>query len=307
MSDVNDMNPSLEFKSERIEFQRCPACSSTIRELYDVSGYKIFQCRTCLHGFVNPTPTENAITTFYRTLGGHATSEGSSPNVGQETFASVQEREAKYPNSTIDAARIVENMRFVDEGHLLDIGCGYGFFSRAASDRGFEVTALEIAAEEASVARAMNPDVAVVDSTFEDFSSTTRFDAIIMSQVLEHARQPEKWLKKARSICRRGAVIAIAVPNFRAFSAVLLKSRDPYLIPPAHLSYFTERSLALLLNQSGWKILKSETITRLPTSAFTRRFGNVLGLYIHRLAVPMLPIVDKVGAGTMINVYASAE
>src|SRR6185436_16557697 len=86
--------------------------------------------------------------------------------------------------------------------------------------------------------------------TFEDLTDPGPYDAIVMSHVLEHALDPAAWLGRARALLAPGGVLAIALPNFGGVYR-LLGSRDPFIIPPVHLNYFTARSLGLALRAAG--------------------------------------------------------
>ena len=63
-------------------------------------------------------------------------------------LAAVMASEAEFPNSTVDARRLVTYAKGLlgpcpeGKAKALDIGSGYGFFSRAALDQGFQVVAV---------------------------------------------------------------------------------------------------------------------------------------------------------------------
>lgn len=103
---------------------------------------------------------------------------------------SVLTNEQNYPNSTIDARRLVKTIKSMSgSGHrkkFLYVGCGYGFFSREALEAGFEVIALELAESEREIGReltGLNPAAC----SFEEFKySPESFSVVFMSQILEH-------------------------------------------------------------------------------------------------------------------------
>ena len=63
-----------------------------------------------------------------------------------------------------------------------------------------------------------------------------------MSHVLEHSLQPLDWLKHAWKLLSDDGILAIALPNFGGVYR-FLGERDPWIIPPVHLQFFTPRSL----------------------------------------------------------------
>ena len=70
--------------------------------------------------------------------------------------------EVEFPNSTVDARRLVSYAKELlgpcQEGKAkaLDIGSGYGFFSRAALEQGFQVMAVNPARAENRIFQQLN-------------------------------------------------------------------------------------------------------------------------------------------------------
>jgi len=183
------------------------ACTRWGRKRCHGSDWRIDRCQRCGFGFVFPRPDWQTIHRFYLEQGGHGDKETTT-----HTAEAILDAEAGSPGSSLDAARIAGRLRtlcgrtpegVVGRPTLLDVGCGYGFFSRAARDRGFRVTAIELSDHEAEVARSI-ASIEPIRTSFEDFQPSSTFDAIIMSQVLEHTIDPLHWIRKARSILRPG-------------------------------------------------------------------------------------------------------
>lgn len=245
---------------------------------------------------------------MYRELGGHCCVSARPED--------VLEAERVAPNTTVDAQRIVKKLASLTRpsGRLLDVGSGYGFFSAAARDAGFQVDALEIAPLERKLGR----EIAGIDALpheFEDYGAApATYDAILMSQVLEHAVDVGEWADKAARLLRPGGVLCVAVPNFGGLLRRLLQHRDPYVTPPVHLNYFSGRNLRRLLTHSGLSTIHTETISRVRADALARRLPGALGP-IRRGAVPALralqrPLfapIDRSGLGMFLNLYARKD
>ena len=71
-----------------------------------------------------------------------------------------------------------------------------------------------------------------------------------MSHVLEHSLRPLDWLAHAAKLLSPDGILAIAIPNFGGIYR-FLGERDPWIIPPVHLQFFTPRSLRRALESSG--------------------------------------------------------
>jgi hypothetical protein len=139
---------------------------------------------------------------------------------------------------------------------------------------------------------------------FENLHHSGSFAAIMMSQVLEHALDPMRWLIKAKSLLSKDAVLAVAVPNFGGVYR-LLGARDPYITPPEHLNYFTARSLRLAFEQSGLRLRKTNFVSQINVTHPTARLSlkRRLGGRIWNSAIA--PFVDLCGQGIILCAFAS--
>jgi SAM-dependent methyltransferase len=262
-------------------------------------GYAMSRCRSCGYASVEERPSIAELVAMYERVGG----VGVEP--GDYTLDQALDEERRYPNSTLDAERIVRRCaELTPPGRFLDVGCGQGFFSLAARRAGFDIDPIEFAPPERRVATQLL-EVAPDPVTFEDLDRPPcSYRAILMSQVLEHAHDPVAWVEKAARLLAPGGVLAVAVPNFNSIFRRVLQSRDPYVIPPFHLNYFTSTSLRLLMQRFGITFLGGETVSKLPPRAYAR-LGPLAAL--GRAAVPaVLRVVDRVGCGIFLNAYGRA-
>jgi SAM-dependent methyltransferase len=242
---------------------------------------------------------------MYREQGGHCCSSISPKD--------VLANEQRAPNSVVDARRIVGAIRasLGSPGRLLDVGCGFGFFSAEAIRWGFDVDAVEIASAERAVASAILPRQPI-EAEFEDLAeSLGPYDAILMSQVLEHAVDVREWVRKAARLLRHGGVICIAVPNFASLLRRVLQTRDPYIDPPVHLNYFSRPNLVALLTSVGLHPFRVDTVSRVRDDVLVRRLpvegtpvAWLLSEGVRLFQRPLFAATDRVGLGFFLNVYA---
>jgi 2-polyprenyl-3-methyl-5-hydroxy-6-metoxy-1,4-benzoquinol methylase len=216
--------------------------------------------------------------------------------------------ETRNPNSTIDAERMTGKMLDilkrgeVTDRSFLDVACGYGFFSKKALEKGFKVTALEIAEAKREIAKEMT-GLEPVPLSFEDYAvGSIGFSAILMSQILEHALDVNTWIAKVSSLLISGGVLAVALPNFNSFLRILLKIDDPYICPPEHLNFFTKNSLEILLKKHGLLLVAYDFVSRISPDVIKKRFPGPAGKILPVSST--LKIADTLGAGLMINMYA---
>lgn len=97
-----------------------------------------------------------------------------------------------------------------DQRTLLDIGCGVGLQGRIFEDYGKRVTGLTMS-EHASYDGSLLSNV--VHADFLQWTPDQRYDIVWASHVLEHVRDVEAFLSKAREAVKEGGCLAITVPS----------------------------------------------------------------------------------------------
>ncbi|MBI1983612.1 MAG: class I SAM-dependent methyltransferase, partial [Acidobacteria bacterium] len=199
----------------------------------------------------------------------------------------ILERERRFPNSSLDAKRIIGRIeRLLGPSH-------------SPGPR-------EVASVERSISKQMT-GFEPVAASFEDYSPPEgSFDAILMSQVLEHARDVDLWARKAVRLLAPKGVLAIALPNFGSIFRYALQENEPYVIPPAHLNYFDARSLSTLLSRRGYEVTEIQWVSRIDPNVVFRRVPatRLLGQGIRLPLRLTLAMFDLLHLGMMLNVYA---
>ena len=86
------------------------------------------------------------------------------------------------------------------------------------------------------------------------------YDVVVLADVVEHLRNPERILTEAQRVLRSGGVLLASVPNFghwyaRGRTALGLFDYDRRgLLDRGHVRFFTRRSFRRLARQTGWEI-----------------------------------------------------
>ena len=152
-------------------------------------------------------------------------------------------------------------VQLVGSGHdVLDVGCADGDVGRLLQETGNRVSGLDRDAEAAEKARADLERVVVADldtSSLLDHFEAASFDVVVLADVLEHLREPERALREATELLRDGGRLVLSVPNVAhgALRLALLQGRWSYtetgLLDRTHLHFFTRSSLLQLLEGVG--------------------------------------------------------
>lgn len=104
----------------------------------------------------------------------------------------------------------------------------------------------------------------LLDIPFED----NRFDIITIFHVLEHVKEPEKYIQKFDQILDRQGMLLIEVPNYASWSRRLTGAHWLALEPKYHIHFFETETLVALLEKYNFTIRSMRSFS-LEYSAFT--------------------------------------
>lgn len=238
--------------SERADCGRLVVCPTygpkTARVPYDVgSGLALARCEGC--GLVFLDRLANAASgRFYVDV-----TDRLDPRAIREAFA-------RRSNPTmLDNHRAVFESLYDERWAMLkaarpkilrlhDIGCSYGFFLAHIAPHGVIVQGVEIDPESAGYARERF-GLAVSEAPVESFRTDTRFDCIVMCDVLNYLADPKSALERCATLLAPGGILFPQVPNLVGFRIPM--GHDWGL--PHHIWQFGPRSLSRLVEICGLK------------------------------------------------------
>lgn len=160
---------------------------------------------------------------------------------------------------------------------VLDVGCGAGANAREIRKLAPAATLLGIEpnAQAAALARAACDEV--FEGTLErwlDLESSRRFDAVLLSDVLEHVVDPLALLRRLGEVPGlRSAAWLVSVPNYAVWYNRLRTLAGSFsytwsgLYDRTHVRFFTRRSLGELLRRAGREIIAEASTPSLAQSA----------------------------------------
>jgi GT2 family glycosyltransferase/2-polyprenyl-3-methyl-5-hydroxy-6-metoxy-1,4-benzoquinol methylase len=145
---------------------------------------------------------------------------------------------------------------------VFDVGCGAGRLGEALKARQeCQVVGIEMNEEAASMARNRLDRVLVGDVERMDLDlAPGTFNVVVCGDVLEHLREPERLVRRARDWLRPGGRLVASIPNVRHHSVVrsLLEGNWTYesagLLDRDHVRFFTRREIEKLFFRTGFAI-----------------------------------------------------
>ena len=142
---------------------------------------------------------------------------------------------------------------------LVEAGPAGGFFLKAARDRGICVEGVEVSAVAARYARDQL-GVPVRHGMFESTVLAEPTQAVCAFHVLEHVPDPREFLRAARGMLTPGGWLAMEVPNITSAAARRHGPSWVDLAPRYHYWHFGPESLTRLLAESGFEVIRADTI-----------------------------------------------
>ena len=143
---------------------------------------------------------------------------------------------------------------------VLDLGCSTGDLGRLLVSQGCTVDGVEIDPEAAATARQHLRNVVVADLERADLAAAlgeTRYDRVVMADVLGHLVSPGQALRAAASLLAEGGEIVLSVPNVAhgALRLALLQGRWDYreagLLDRNRVRFFNRDSIVQLVRDAG--------------------------------------------------------
>jgi SAM-dependent methyltransferase len=143
---------------------------------------------------------------------------------------------------------LIKRMLQEEKGHLLDVGCGDGFFLEQLLAMGFECVGLEPSAQAAALclARVGPLEVKVHCQEIQDYHPTTPFDVVVCGEVLEHVQDDVDMLIHIHRLLRPGGTLVLTVPlDMRLWNEADVRA--------GHKRRYTKDEILLKLRDTGYE------------------------------------------------------
>lgn len=166
------------------------------------------------------------------------------------------------------------------EKRVLDIGCGSGALGSHLKHTNppAVVHGLDASPEAGKRATERLDRFACLDLDLEplpDFG--TRYDLIVMGDVLEHLKRPDLFLKSAGELLDQGGSMIVSVPNIANYSIRLrlltgsFAYTDSGILDRSHLRFFTRQTIGDLFTACGYDVIAERYVSRF--GAFCRSWS----------------------------------
>lgn len=248
-----------------LDINTCPLCGGkhlehaiTCTDHY-ASGeqFSVVRCDACGFMFTQGAPVEAEIGRYYETP-----DYISHTDTRKGLMNRVYHQVRKYMLGRKCA--LVRRVSGMDEGTLLDIGTGTGYFSHAMKACGWQVSAVEKSAQ----ARAFAKEHFGLEVDAEDALSgyvAGSFDVITLWHVMEHLEHLNETWDRLSVLLKAEGVLVVAVPNVSSYDAEKYKEWWAAYDVPRHLWHFTPSTMQQFGAKHGFKLVEQHPM---PFDAF---------------------------------------
>jgi 2-polyprenyl-3-methyl-5-hydroxy-6-metoxy-1,4-benzoquinol methylase len=245
------------------EAPECELCGATGMVLHENLADRLFHApgvwnlRRCMNErcelfWTDPLPDSADIWKLYQSYWTHG--NNSEPDA---ELSSVGKRRIKRLAARLLFWRreaLLSDSRYLNQmpaGRLLDVGCGTGDFLAGMAQIGWDATGIDFD-EEAVVSARRHQGIKVFSgSIFDQKFPHDAFDAITLSNVIEHIPSPLEMFIELKRILAPGGRITIVTPNPNSLGHRSFGRCWRGLEPPRHLFLFTPRMLKALAVRAG--------------------------------------------------------
>jgi len=200
--------------------------------------WNLSRCDNCTHVFANPCPSLDLIQSLY--------SEIEDPL--------YQEEEKGRSRNFIRILSALEKMH-PEKGTLFDVGAATGILLDIAGKRGWEIDGIEPSTWAVNVAKDRY-DLEIQKGIFEKAPLPVNwYTAVTMVDFIEHISHPNPAISKAHKILSKDGTLCLVTPNINSLAAQITGGKW-WHFRPAHLGFFTKKSLDCLLRRNGLHVVK---------------------------------------------------
>jgi 2-polyprenyl-3-methyl-5-hydroxy-6-metoxy-1,4-benzoquinol methylase len=221
-----------------VEHCACPLCGvdQPRPTPFGEGPYRVSRCSRCRLWYLSERMPEAAMLAAYAD---DAYFEG-----GDAGYTAYQAQEESLVRTF---ARLLDRMAAMGAtgGSVLDVGCGYGYFLKAAAGHFERRCGTDYSPRAAEIARGSAE--AVWTGGVRDIPVGERFDVVVALHVVEHVYDPRAFVADLVDRTRDGGWVLLAAPDMGSFWRHLMRGSWPSFKIPEHVTFYDRSTLSALL------------------------------------------------------------
>jgi hypothetical protein len=235
----------------------CPACGSEGNNWVTKSGFTYKLCPDCLSIFVSPRPVIDAFNSYY--------TDSPSTQYWATTFYKLTEaarREKLWkPKAQMVKERILKYENGSSISYIIDIGGGYGVFDEEIKKiMNIQSIIIEPSVHLANICR--EKGLEVIEKFMEDIKFNELPDGrkcFVSFELFEHLHDPTLFLKTVYNNMNTDDIFIFTTLSGMGLDIQLLRENSKSVSPPHHLNFLNPKSVSILLQKNGFKVLEAIT------------------------------------------------
>jgi 2-polyprenyl-3-methyl-5-hydroxy-6-metoxy-1,4-benzoquinol methylase len=175
---------------------------------------------------------------------------------------------------------------------VLDVGCGEGFLAAELVKDNNRVTGIDdrpAPSEISNLDRYYSADLESGIGPVVPQLKGKRFDRVLLLDVLEHLRRPDRILQDCHLVLKREGLLIVSVPNVAniAVRLMLLFGRFDYsergILDKTHVHFYTRKTARCMLQENGFTIVESKQTVIPSEIILSLSPRNILVMILNRL------------------------
>lgn len=235
------------------------------------SEFAVLRCRDCGLSFTSPQPTKSGLAVYYPEESYYSFQATDSRTLKERLKDICLEEMGRYPQPakrnilSMFARKLIARMMaknisviipYIENGRILDVGCGSGRFLKWLKEHGWDVSGVDLS--EKAAQNAAKSGLNIFCGQLQDAGFASRhFDVILINQVLEHVHDPMVVLREANRLLKDGGKLIVGVPNIESYESRIFGKYWSPLDIPRHLFHFSFPVLAAMLDKTGFWVSKN--------------------------------------------------
>jgi len=262
-----------------LEYTNCAICKEdheeflfTAREnLFGMGDpFRVVKCRKCGLVYINPRPKSANIGKYYPPELYYSYQEADSKSIKERIKAIIRRSLPGYDKKSgflikvsgsflrfLFSSQIDVFVPYVENGTILDVGCGNGDLIGWMKEYGWRTFGVEIGKNACEHAGKKGINVYCGQLKEASYPSSF-FDVIIMNHVIEHVFDPAEVLMECGRILKPKGLLIVDCPNFECYDSKLFGNNWASLAVPTHLYQYPKGTLEGLLAFSGFEVKESK-------------------------------------------------
>lgn len=224
-----------------------------------VSGeeFHIKSCQSCGFRITEDAEDEAGIGRYYQSeeyISHSNTTKGLVNNIYHKVRSFMLRRKSSH----------VIHFSSVEQGEILDIGCGTGYFLNEMQTKGWKVTGIE-KDDKAREFASSEFNIKCFGPEQLNKLSEGKYNVISLWHVLEHIHNLNEHMQRFKELLAGDGTLVLALPNFLSYDARHYKEYWAAYDLPRHLWHFSPDQIIRLAEKHGFSL---KGIKRMPFDSF---------------------------------------